>query len=305
MSRKLKISNFAYIVVAAFISTFSNHAIAQSNKPIVGIYEIKDISGNDLSEQLTAMIATSIAGTNKFRVMEREGLDSLLREQNLAHSGLVTTNTPNKTGGFEGVDFLVYGTITAINVKTESDVGANLLSSVLSSNSYNTPSCTNKTASLELDIKITDAETSEIRYVKRISEQVKTATSCSGGQSIDSGLLLRAAADKVASGLVTTIFPIQLAAAQADGTYILNYGEGTLSSGQYLNIFSKGEVIRDPSSGDILGSTEQKLGILRVTEVIGKMSKAVAVTTFDTSPPIGSILRPASEQDIKALTKRK
>lgn len=289
-----------FSVALLFVSTAT---FAQSKKPIVAIYSLEDLSGNDLSNQLTAMIETSISSTNKFRVMERERLGNLVGEQNLAKGGMVTTNNPEKTGGFEGVDYLVYGTITSINVKSQSDFGANFFASALTGN--NNAGCNNSVATMELDIKITDANSGEVRYVKRISEQVKSETNCGERGSIDTGILLRTAADKVASGLVTTIYPIQVAMVQADGTLILNYGEGTLSVGQYLNIFSKGESIIDPATGDVLGSTETKLGIIKISEITGRMSKANYATKFDIAPAVGSIARPATDADIKTTGKNK
>lgn len=274
-----------------------NNALAQTAKPIVAVSRIEDLTGNNLSQALTTMIESSVAGTSKFRLMERQNLDRLVDEQGLAKGGMVTTNTPNTVGGFEGVDYLIYGTITSINVRTQSDIGANLFSSAITGN--NNANCAQSVATLELDVRITNARTSEIKYVKRITEVARSQTNCGQRSSVDTGVLLRSAADKVASGLVTTIYPIQVAAVQGDGSLILNYGEGSLTVGQYLNVYSRGENILDPSSGEVIGTTESKLGMVRVLEVNGRISKATAVTTFTASPPVGSVLRPASEDDIR------
>jgi curli biogenesis system outer membrane secretion channel CsgG len=290
-------------VMATFVAVFSlsapEMAIAQAAKPVVAVSGIEDLSGSDLAPQLTAMIQTAVAGTGKFRIMERTGMDQLVAEQSRARSGLVTTNTPNRRGGFEGVDFLIYGTITSVNVRTESNIGGDMLRSVLTGNQSS--GCVNKVASMELDIRITDAVSGEIRYVKRLNELARAQTACNGGSnSVDTGVLLRGASDKIAAGLVTSIYPIQIASVQPDGQLVLNYGEGTLAVGQSLNVFSRGEQIKDPATGEVIGSTESKLGMVRVTEVMGRLSRATPVEAFAVSPAIGSILRVASEDEARA-----
>jgi curli biogenesis system outer membrane secretion channel CsgG len=294
----------SFLVVLLFTFSFcsSTSTLAQSTRPVVAVSGIEDLSGGNLSQQLTAMIQTAVAGTGKFRIMERTGMDQLVAEQGRARSGLVTTNTPNRSGGFEGVDFLIYGTITSVNVRTESNVGSDMLRSMLTGNQSS--GCVNSVASMELDIRITDAKSGEIRYVKRLNELARAQTACNGnGSTVDTGVLLRAASDKVAAGLVTSIYPIQIASIQQDGQIVLNYGEGTVTVGQTFNVFSRGEEIKDPASGEVIGSTETKLGSVRVTEVMGRLSRAAPIAAFATSPAIGSIVRIASDEEARAAAK--
>jgi curli biogenesis system outer membrane secretion channel CsgG len=292
-------------VVLAFSVIFGpSLTYAQSTRPVVAVSGIEDLSGSNLSQQLTTMIQTAVAGTGKFRIMERTGMDQLVAEQSRARSGLVTTNTPNRRGGFEGVDYLVYGTITAVNVRTESNLGSDMLRSMLTGN--NNSGCVNKVASMELDIRITDAKSGEIRYVKRLNELARAQTACNGGgeSSVDTGVLLRGASEKIAAGLVTSIYPIQIASLQADGQIVLNYGEGTVVVGQTFNVFSRGEQIKDPATGEVIGSTESKLGMVRITEVMGRLSRAAPVEAFATAPAIGSVVRIASDEEVRAISSR-
>ena len=83
-------------------------------KPVVSINDIQDMANTGQGAQLRQMIETTIVNTGKFRIMERgdQGMGVMVGEQQRAKAGLVTSNTPGKIGGFEGVDFMVYGTIT-------------------------------------------------------------------------------------------------------------------------------------------------------------------------------------------------
>lgn len=274
-------------------------------KPIVAIYQIDDVAGSGQAPAFSAMIETAIASTSKFRVIERERLNTLVGEQARAKSGLVRSNRPGKMGGFEGADYLIYGSITSVSVSNKTNFGASLLGGVLSGSNNNNVTCNNSYVTLGVDIKITDANSGEVKYVTRINETKKSAAVCNGNAQVDTGALLRSTADKIASALVTTIYPIQVAAVQVDGTIVLNYGEGTVLPGQVLGIYAKGRAIMDPATGELIGNDEQRLGFIRITDVNGRISKAVAHVPFASSPSVGSIVRPASAADLKALNASK
>lgn len=274
---------------------------AQAGKPIVAIYQMDDLARSGQAETFSAMIETAIAQSGKFRVMERSRIEKLLAEQGKARSGLVTSNNPRRTGGFEGVDYLIYGSITSVTVQKKQDVGATLLGGLLSRSGG--PACANTMAVLGADIKITDADTGEVRYVTHIDQQAKSAASCDGSTQVDLTALLRGAADSIATGLVTAVYPIQVAAAQPDGTLILNYGSGSLMQGQVLKLYQKGAPILDPATGAVLASNDIELGFAVITEVTPQISRAKPVTQFASAPPVGSIARPVSDVEAKAAMK--
>jgi curli biogenesis system outer membrane secretion channel CsgG len=291
------------ILAAICLVIVPSHAIAQDKKPVVAIYKMDDLTNSGQSDTFSTMIETAIASTSKFRVVERERLNKLLNEQGKAKGGLITTNRPGKVGGFEGADYLIYGTITAISSTKKKDLGSELLSGVFSGNRGG-QSCNKAVVTMEADIKISDASSGEVRYVRRISEQQTTASVCGGEDaSIDVGALMRAAADKIASGLVTTIYPIQVAAVQADGVIVLNYGEGTVRPEDYMTVFLKGEPIRDPATGEVIANNETKLGVIRVTDVTGRISKAQPASSFTSAIPIGAIVREATPDELKSVGK--
>ncbi|HLY91570.1 MAG TPA: CsgG/HfaB family protein [Acetobacteraceae bacterium] len=138
-------------------------------------------------------------------------------EQARAAGGMVTTNTPSKVGGFEGIDNLVYGTITSVSAKRSGDVGSTLMAGLLGQRDAH---CTAVKATLALDIKITDSRTGEIRYATHIDDSQKSVPNCSGNEKIDTAALMRSAADKVANGLTNCIYPIQIAMAAPDGSLV-------------------------------------------------------------------------------------
>jgi curli biogenesis system outer membrane secretion channel CsgG len=286
-------------------------------KPVVSINEIQDMANTGQGAQLRQMIETTIVNTGKFRIMERgdQGMGVMVGEQQRAKSGLVTSNTPGKIGGFEGVDFMVYGTITTGEAQSQHNTGASIgmfaaggvadhlglggLGGAMRANS----NCNSSSAAIQVDIRITDGKSGEERYAKQVTQTEQGQTVCGGRSSVDVAGLLRAAAQNVSMGLVTIMYPVKVVDVDADGQVMLNYGEGLLSAGDVYALFQQGKQIVDPDTGAVLGNSEKYLGLVKITEVMPKMSKASTLTAFQMAPPVGSIARAATEEQIASAKK--
>lgn len=274
-------------------------AVAQKAKPVVAVVRIDDLAHTGQAATLSSMIESAVAGSGRFRLMEREQMGKLVGEQTRARGGMVSTNTPARAGGFEGVDYLIYGTITALGSKSGADAGSNMLHGLLGDKNAG---CTATVATLALDIKITDADSGEIKYVSRINEQQKSSA-CGGRAEIDGAALMRSASQKIAMGLVTSIYPIQVAAVQGDGTVVLNYGDGAVVPGQVVALFSRGHEIRDPATGEVLGADETRLGYVRITSVTGRVSHAEPLGGFSAAIPVGAFVHTVSDAEARAAAK--
>lgn len=291
----MRILHIAIALLSAIVAT---DATAQNQQPVVGIYRMDDVAQTGIADTMSTMIETAIISTGKFRVIERERLSRLEAEQNNARRGRVTTNQPGRNGGFEGVDFLIYGSISGISTSSSSDFGSSMLAGVLGNRNA---SCGRSNVTLTMDIRITDTNTGEVKIATSINETARSATVCNASGQIDSTVLMRGAAAKIARELVTTIYPIQVAAVQGDGTVVLNYGSGTLAVGDILTMYSRGEAIIDPATGQEIGRDETKLGMIQVTEVTVRTSRGVAVGPAAGAPPIGTVARPATEADLATV----
>jgi curli biogenesis system outer membrane secretion channel CsgG len=287
--------------------SLSGSAFAQSSgQPIVAVAQIDDNAGSGQSRTLTQMMLTAIAASQKFRVIERGQMDVLAQEQQRGRSGQVTTRNGGQTGGFQGADYLIYGTITSLSVSKKSDLAASLGLALVSGENARPQNCYSGEVTLSLDIRITDGSSGQIRYVKRIDEKKKAGTICGEGvPQVNAAELLRSAADKVAAGLVTTVYPIKVANALGDGTLTLNYGEGTLKVGDYVTVFRAGEAVLDPDTGKAIGFSEERLGIAQVTDVQTSFSKAKGVAGFTAPAQTRDIVRAATTDDLNAYPKAK
>lgn len=284
---------------------FSGTASAQG-QPTVAIVKIDDNAGSGQSNTLTQMMLTALASTQKFRVMEREQLDVLMQEQQRAKAGQVKSRNGGEMGGFEGADYLVYGTITTLSASKKSNFGATLGMSMLTGQGSQPANCYSGEVTLSLDIRITEAATGQIKYVQRIDETKKAGTICGEGvPQTNATELFRSAADQVASGLVTTVYPIKVAAVQGDGSMTLNYGMGTLEVNDFVTVFRPGEAVIDPDTGKSLGSSEEFVGIAQVTDVQTSFSKARPIAGFDFPAAARDIVRASTQDDFARYPKSK
>lgn len=263
---------------------------AQVRKPSVSVTGIEDLANTGQATAFARMIETAVTSTGKFRVTE-DNHAKLLERQDKAARGIVTTRTPGRTGGFEGADFLIYGTITSASSHRKNDVFGTMFSGVLNGGQKST--CARAVAALAIDVRIVDASSGEVRFTQRLNQTAESQSSCTGDAGVDVGNLLRTAADKIAGGLVTTLYPIKVAGVQADGTILLNYGEGTVIPGAIMTVFGPGVKVVDPDTGAVLTDEGTPLGNVRIVDVQSRFSKAQPLTAFSAPPPKGSIVRPA------------
>jgi hypothetical protein len=245
----------AVLVAAAFCGpTISTQSLAQSSRPVIAVGEISsNISGFD-SGSVQVAVENALAKTKKFTIMERTRLEALLREQGLSIAGI--TSAGKKLGGFSGVDYLIYGSIT--NASLENN---NLLIM---------RECE---AKMSMSIRVVDVKTAEIRLSESITvkEGVNTTPTdqnpCSGVSIGDINFLGANGADLIANKLTMTIFPIKVAKVGDAGEVYINYGEGQIPKDGTLKVVRMGEGFVDPDSGERIGAEETLVGVITISEV--------------------------------------
>ncbi|MBU6269200.1 MAG: hypothetical protein KGN34_16755 [Sphingomonadales bacterium] len=294
------IRRFACLLVLGLGLAGQAFAQAPARKPVVAVVTIKDPTSSGQADTLKTMMQTAVTETGKFRVIERD-FGELDAEQALARSRRVTTDRPGRSGGYEGVDFLIYGTITSASGGRETDEGANA-GRVLLGSVFGVPlggGCNKAVATVAVDVKIVDTLTGEAKFAKQITERASSGTACGGAANLDLTSLIRNVANETATGLAITMYPIKVAAVLPDGVFMLNYGEGALSVGTILAIYGQGIPIPDPDTGVMLTTEGAEVGRVRVTEVTTRFSKAMPITPFASTPPAGAVARVLADQSGK------
>ena len=137
-------------------------------------------------------LENALQKTNKFTMMERSRLDSLLQERGLSASGI--TDGISDYSGFSGVDYLVYGSVSNVTVANQNVLIA-----------------ANCKASMSMNIRVVDVATGEIRLtesvqVEDIVNTVMDNQNACYGISLSSINILARTYDGIANKLTMSIF---------------------------------------------------------------------------------------------------
>ncbi|MDA0892753.1 MAG: hypothetical protein O3C15_10605 [Proteobacteria bacterium] len=240
-------------IVALFIVLTSPLAFSQSNKPVIAVGQITSAitQFNTMSIQLA--LENALSKTGKFTIMERTRLDSLLKERGLSAAGITEGNA--SLGGFSGVDYLVYGSVSNITVSSK--------------NLFIIMNCD---ATLSMNIRVVDVNSGEIRFSENLTAEQTVNTSptdqdpCSGISLSSVNVIGEEASDGIANKMTMALFPIKVARVSGNEVYV-NYGEGTLQKNRILSIKTIGEGFTDPDTGEVLGAEETTNAVIVVSDV--------------------------------------
>jgi curli biogenesis system outer membrane secretion channel CsgG len=120
---------------------------------------------DQIGQGMADMLATALFNTNRFIVLEREILQDILAEQDLAATGRVRKETAAPTGLIEGAELLVTGAVTEFEPGAAAAGGGGGMGAYLLG--------TLKAAHIAIDIRIIDTKTSRILAATSVEGKAK------------------------------------------------------------------------------------------------------------------------------------
>lgn len=111
--------------------------------------------GEGMADQLT----TALVGTNRFIVLERQALDAVLSEQDLAVSGRVSASSGAAYGEIEGAEMVVVASVTEFD---DDSSGASTGGSGLIGDVFSSVSAGFSSSHMAIDLRLIDTRTSRI-----------------------------------------------------------------------------------------------------------------------------------------------
>lgn len=269
-------------------------------RAVVAVQVFEDQANSGQATAFREMVETAVTQSNRFNLITRNTM-AVDIERRGQRSGRLTNRAGAATT--EGAQYIVTGTITTASVENRQDILGTIgrqfgERAVTGANSGVINDCRRVRVNLSIDVRIQDVRTSENRAAQSIDERLDSATECSGqsGGQVNLGLLLRNASRRVANLLVTTIYPMQIAAVQPDGTIILNYGDPFLTPGMVLNLYGPASQVPNPSTGEMMTIDGQILGQIRITEATQTYARAQPVRRMAVPPLVGAVARPVPAQ---------
>jgi curli biogenesis system outer membrane secretion channel CsgG len=163
MNRKLRL----IILLLVLATLFTLPAQGADNRLRVAVLPFDDgaIQGHErwwndnlqVGKGVADELVTALLDTGKFRLIEREQLQRVLEEQNLASHGRIDSNTAARIGRLLGVQILIMGKVTEFStsskggtINTNNGIGINIRAN---------------TARVTLDARMVDTSSAEIKAV--------------------------------------------------------------------------------------------------------------------------------------------
>jgi len=201
----------------------------------------------DVGNIILDKMITSFVNQGRFKVMEREELENILKEQQLEMSGVIDASTAAKVGKGAGLDAILIGSV----IQTGSNIS--------------------------VDARLIDTETAGIitskdAYTYKMDAQsVKTLVENIAKQISDNIPLLKGFVVQVEDSLV----------------YIDIGTNKGIKKGMKCDVYREGEEIKNPISGEVLGTKIDMICKIIVKEVQPKMSICVITKGGEKSPKVG------------------
>jgi curli biogenesis system outer membrane secretion channel CsgG len=160
-----------FVIATGLLAAGSSHA---ASKPVVGIADFKKSIainwwGGQVGRDMADMLANELMGTKKFSVVERQKINAVIAEQNLAASGRVRKGSGASTGQLTGAQYLVTGTVTSYSEDVASTGGG------LSFKGISLGGSKGK-AYIAVDLRVIDTTTGEV-----VDSRTVEANSSKGG----------------------------------------------------------------------------------------------------------------------------
>ncbi len=252
----------------------------------------------NMGNNLSIMLESALAATDRFVLVEREKLQDVIAEQDLAGSARVAAaKKVARTGLIRPARYLATGAITEITENQSGSTGGVYIKGFRLGGSKGK-------AQVTVIVKLIDTTTGEIAAQQRV-------TGVAGKAGISVGMykngyggnlggfaktpVAEAAQDCMNQAAVFIAkkmesMPFEGAVVKASGkTVIINRGEEFgVAVGKELVMKTLGDLLTDPDTGAILGREDgEEIGKLKVIKVAPKMSYCT-VTSGEKSPKSGT-----------------
>ncbi|MCC6859260.1 MAG: curli production assembly protein CsgG [Bryobacterales bacterium] len=273
----------------------------------------------DVGKGISDMLVDRLVRSGVYSVIERQALDRVLAEQNFSNSNRADPATAARIARILGVDAIIIGSITQFGRDDQStSVGGQAIGGITRRFGLGGVQRRESKAVVAVNARLIDTSTAEIRAVasgKGESQRSGTSLLGAGGSSGGAGggavdmrssnfastilgeattqavTQLAGQIDQNAARLPTVAVTVQgLVADVAGGTLILNVGtKAGVKVGDRLQVTRKIREIKDPATGKLLRTVEDKLGEVAVTEV----DETSSVGTYTGASPakVGDVVK--------------
>lgn len=274
------------IVCLMFFSVLSQSVIAVSaTQPSVAIkepgvgdsvksYARKILNTDIIREEMEA----AFRATRKFRVLSRDKkmLEAVLDEQSFAKTEL-TKGDAAESGQLSNANYLIIPVVQDFKFYRKHEPLPN----------FDSKYRRRDFGLLFVNAQMIDTDTGEVKTTFSMKTTFSTPEEIVNSRSgVPSSVHFSKMSKKIAADLanqfVASVYPMKVVKRLQNGQIILNRGaDGGLKVGDKLSVFSVGEELIDPDTGESLGSSEEFIATAKVLRINPKITFAKIITETD------------------------
>jgi len=263
-------------------------------KKTVAVMDFENNSGFagewSIGEGMADMLTTALVQTNRFIVVERPKIKQILREQNLAASGRAAKAEAAQIGKLIPAQIGVAGAVTEFSFEKQrtgigfeyKHVGIGLITGA---------------AHIGINLRMFDTTSGQILYSERVERNASyTGIEADytnkglaiGGEHFQKTPLGKATQEAINDAVIKIAMNMERVPWKG-GIVLVQGGKITINCGkregivpgQTFVVYSKGEELTDPETGETLGAEEARAGVISVVEVKDRYSVAQIVEGRD------------------------
>ncbi len=267
-------------VLFLLTATLALHAQKDGKKKRIAVFSFADKSDSNfgwggaksVGDGVSDMLVTELVQSGDYRVIEREQINALLAEQDLGTQGIVTAQSAAQIGQMLGVEIAVFGAVTEFGYK-DRDSGVRIGGTRVGVGK--------QSAVAAVDIRMVNTTTGEIITAENVRE-TKNALSGNvsykqydfGSQADFDQSLIGKVTRKCVENVVELVndnagripWMAKVITVQGGQVYINSGSLDGVQVGDTFTVYRKGKSLVDPDTGLELGSIDEKVGMLKVTD---------------------------------------
>jgi len=253
--------------------------------------------GWDVGGGLSAMLTTALTESERFIVLERGSLSTVMSEQQLAANGLTNAESGAQTGNLFGAQLLIMGSVTEFG---QNNSGGGVSFGFSGSDLGGAISPQWSKGYVAIDIRMVDATTGQVIKSYTVREKIKSSALSGninfkgfslGGNKFNStplGEATRRAINKIAQRFATEAAVVKWTGRVVDaelGEVYLNAGRSSnIHIGDSFKVYRITKTLTDPTTGELLGQRKRQIGTIEIIEVQEKLAIGTFHKHLDVEP---------------------
>lgn len=249
------------------------------------------VAGTSLERQWRSLLIEHLVQSRRFSVLDREFSLETQMERDRLKKPQSRPEERVRLGQELGADYIVVGSFEEFRLTAENGVFR------ASGRQYQRLSL-----SIRLSYRIIELATGQTVLGDNL--RVPPGPPFAAGAATDSATesyLMHWMAQRVATRVTWTLYPVKVVAFTMDGEAVLNQGGAALQVGDFLEAFNLGQRLIDPYTKEFIGNEELLAGILEITRVLPKTTYARVIST-NRIIAAGAICRPATVLESSSQT---